>query len=87
MQTPAEQAVIDSSPPFGIGGLVQKFVWHYQGQTFPIAKALSLKLEAAISGFSCLAWHPQGHQLAVGGQNGELGIWSQGWRAQGFGRR
>ncbi|MBW4421721.1 MAG: PD40 domain-containing protein [Myxacorys californica WJT36-NPBG1] len=42
-------------------------------------------LNGAPSGFSCLSWHPQGHQLAAGGQNGELLIWSTGLRGQGFG--
>jgi WD40 repeat protein len=51
------------------------------------AKTRSLKLKGAVSGFSCLVWHPQGHQLAAGGQEGELGIWSQELRGQGFGRR
>lgn len=44
-------------------------------------------LDGATNGFSCLAWHPQGHQLAAGGQNGELLVWSQAMRAQGFGKR
>lgn len=39
------------------------------------------------SGLSCLAWHPQGRQLAAGSQKGELLIWSQTTRGQGFGRR
>lgn len=34
-------------------------------------------LDDASSGCSCLAWHPQGHQLAAGTDNGELLIWSQ----------
>ncbi len=33
-------------------------------------------LEGAEAGFSCLAWHPHGQQLAAGGQQGELLIWS-----------
>ncbi|HEY9692613.1 MAG TPA: hypothetical protein V6D15_10425 [Oculatellaceae cyanobacterium] len=44
-------------------------------------------LKGAPDGFSCLAWHPQGHQLAAGGINGELLVWSQKERAQGFSRR
>lgn len=44
-------------------------------------------LDGATNGFSCLAWHPQGHQLAAGGQNGELLVWSQAMRVQGFGKR
>lgn len=34
-------------------------------------------LDDAASGCSCLAWHPQGHQLTAGTDNGELLIWSQ----------
>jgi len=33
-------------------------------------------LEGAEAGFSCLAWHPTGRQLAAGGQQGELLVWS-----------
>lgn len=51
------------------------------------AKQVAQVLKGAPDGFSCLAWHPQGHQLAAGGQNGELLIWSKSTRAQGFGRR
>ncbi|NJR60560.1 MAG: hypothetical protein HC769_18015 [Cyanobacteria bacterium CRU_2_1] len=41
----------------------------------------------APNGFSCLTWHPQGHQLAAGGLDGELLVWSQALRDQGFGKR
>jgi len=51
------------------------------------AKQVGQVLEGAPEGFSCLAWHPQGHKLAAGGQNGELLIWSKTSRGQGFGRR
>ncbi|PSB27374.1 WD40 repeat domain-containing protein [Chlorogloea sp. CCALA 695] len=51
------------------------------------AKKLAQILQGAPKGFSCLAWHPQGQQLAAGGQCGELLIWSQGMRGQGFGNR
>jgi WD40 repeat protein len=51
------------------------------------AKQVRQILEGAPEGFSCLAWHPQGHQLAAGGQNGDLLIWSKTSRGQGFGRR
>ncbi len=44
-------------------------------------------LTGASNGFSCLGWHPQGHQLAAGGLDGELLIWSQALRGQGFGKR
>ncbi len=49
------------------------------------AKKLAQTLPGAPNGFSCLAWHPQGQQLAAGGQGGELLIWSKGMRGQGFG--
>jgi WD40 repeat protein len=55
-------------------------LWHQ-------AKRLAQTLDGAPNGFSCLAWHPQGQQLAAGGQNGELLIWSKMKRGQGFGRR
>ncbi|MEB3336434.1 MAG: hypothetical protein VKJ46_03160 [Leptolyngbyaceae bacterium] len=51
------------------------------------AQNLALGLKGASNGFSCLTWHPQGHQLAAGGQNGELLVWSQVLRGQGFGQR
>lgn len=51
------------------------------------AKRLSQVITGVKDGFSCLAWHPQGQQLAAGGQNGELMIWSKATRGQGFGRR
>lgn len=44
-------------------------------------------LTGAPNGFSCLTWHPQGHQLAAGGLDGELLVWSQTLRGQGFGKR
>ena len=58
----------------------QLCLWHH-------AKTLSLTLEGAPNGFSCLAWHPAGHQIAAGGQSGELFIWSKTLRGQGFGQR
>lgn len=54
---------------------------------WPQAKRLGQILEGAPDGFSCLTWHPQGHQLAAGGLNGELLVWSKTRRGQGFGRR
>lgn len=51
------------------------------------AEELAQILDGVVKGFSCLAWHPQGHQLAAGGQNGELLIWSKSTRGTGFGRR
>jgi WD40 repeat protein len=48
------------------------------------ARRLSQVLEGVSDGFSCLAWHPQGHQLAAGGQNGDLLIWSKSRRGNGF---
>ncbi|MBW4666147.1 MAG: hypothetical protein KME60_01580 [Cyanomargarita calcarea GSE-NOS-MK-12-04C] len=49
-------------------------------------RKLTQFLDGADGGLSCLSWHPQGHQFAVGGNNGELIIWSKGMRGQGFGR-
>lgn len=54
---------------------------------WPQAKQLGQILEGAPNGFSCLAWHPRKQQLAAGGQNGELLIWSKTLRGQGFRRR
>ncbi|MBW4515920.1 MAG: WD40 repeat domain-containing protein [Timaviella obliquedivisa GSE-PSE-MK23-08B] len=51
------------------------------------AQHLAQVLNGAPNGFSCLAWHPKGHQLAVGGQNGELLIWAKVLRGKGFGQR
>lgn len=48
------------------------------------AKRVGQILEGAINGCSCLAWHPQGHQLVTGGESGELLIWLQEMRGQGF---
>ncbi|MBW4597391.1 MAG: PD40 domain-containing protein [Brasilonema angustatum HA4187-MV1] len=49
------------------------------------AKEVSQILTGVSSGFSTLAWHPQGNQLAAGGENGELFIWSKTKLGQGFG--
>ena len=51
------------------------------------AEQLAQILDGAAQGFSCLAWHPQGAQLAAGGQDGELLVWSKSRRGTGFGRR
>lgn len=51
------------------------------------AQQLAQPLDGAPNGFSCLAPHPSGHQLAAGGNNGELLIWSKTTRGIGFGRR
>lgn len=48
------------------------------------ARRLAQVLEGVSDGFSCLAWHPQGQQLAAGGQNGDLLIWSKSKRGNGF---
>ncbi|PSB11739.1 hypothetical protein C7B76_22870 [filamentous cyanobacterium CCP2] len=48
------------------------------------AKAVQI-LEDAPKG-SCLRWHPQGKMLAMGGQNGELVVWTTATPGQGFGR-
>lgn len=55
-------------------------LWH-QG------RRLMQALTGAPNGFSCLTWHPQGHQLAAGGLDGELLVWSQSSRGKGFARR
>ncbi len=49
------------------------------------AKQVGQILEGAKGGFSCLAWSKDGQQLAAGGQNGELIIWSESNRGKGFG--
>ncbi len=41
-------------------------------------------LEGAINGLSCVAWSQDGRQLAAGGQNGELIIFSESKRGKGF---
>lgn len=51
------------------------------------ATSMTQVLEGASEGFSCLAWHPQGSYLAAGGQQGEVLIWTQSSRGQGFKRR
>jgi len=48
---------------------------------------LTQVLQGAFDGFSCLTWHPQGHQLVAGGVNGELFVWAQPMRGQGFSKR
>jgi WD40 repeat protein len=42
------------------------------------AERLTQTLNGAPLGFTCLAWHPQGHLLAAGGRQGELLLWEQG---------
>ncbi len=49
------------------------------------AKQVGQILEGARDGFSCLAWSQDGRQLAAGGQNGELIVWSESKRGKGFG--
>lgn len=49
------------------------------------AKKLVQSFQDAPNGFSYLAWHLQGQQLAAEGQRGELLIWSKATRGQGFG--
>ena len=49
------------------------------------AKQVGQILEGARGGFSCLAWSQDGQQLAAGGQDGELIIWSESKRGKGFG--
>ncbi|NEP59175.1 MAG: hypothetical protein F6K31_19485 [Symploca sp. SIO2G7] len=49
------------------------------------AKQVGQILEGAFGGFSCVAWSHNGKQLAAGGQNGELIVWSKSKRGKGFG--
>jgi WD40 repeat protein len=49
------------------------------------AKRLIQSINGAPGGFSCLAWQPQGYQLAVGSQNGDLLLLAKTTRGQGFG--
>ncbi|MEM9508701.1 MAG: hypothetical protein AAGA16_13630 [Cyanobacteria bacterium P01_E01_bin.35] len=49
------------------------------------AKQVGQILEGARNGFSCLAWSQDGKQLAAGGQDGELIVWSESKRGKGFG--
>ena len=49
------------------------------------AKQVGQILEGTKGGFSCLAWNKDGRQLAAGGQDGELIIWSESKRGKGFG--
>ena len=49
------------------------------------AKQVGQILEGARGGFSYLAWSRDGKQLAAGGQDGELIIWSESKRGKGFG--
>ena len=49
------------------------------------AKQVGQILEGAKGGFSCLTWSQDGKQLAAGGQDGELIIWSESKRGKGFG--
>ncbi|MBM0745720.1 PD40 domain-containing protein (plasmid) [Phormidium sp. CLA17] len=83
----------------GHEGIVQSM--HFQPDTLLLASAaadgwvclwhkaqrLAQVLNGASNGFACLAWHPKGKQLAAGGQNGELLVWSKLGRGQGFGQR
>jgi WD40 repeat protein len=49
------------------------------------AKQVGQILEGAPHGFSSLAWSKDGQQLAAGGRDGELIIWSESKRGRGFG--
>ena len=49
------------------------------------AKQVGQILEGAPGGFSCVAWSQDDKQLAAGGQNGELIVWSKSKRGKGFG--
>jgi WD40 repeat protein len=58
--------------------------WVYLWQK---AKRQTQVFNGAPNGFSCLSWHPKEDQLASGGQNGELLVWSKIGRRRGFGQR
>jgi WD40 repeat protein len=49
------------------------------------ANYLAQKLDVAKADFTCLAWNPGGSQLAAGGEQGEICVWSPMQR--GFGRQ
>jgi WD40 repeat protein len=49
------------------------------------AKQVGQILKGVRGGFSCLAWSKDGQQLAAGGQDGELIVWSESKRGKGFG--
>jgi WD40 repeat protein len=49
------------------------------------AKQVGQILKGVRGGFSCLAWSKDGQQLAAGGQDGELIVWSASKRGKGFG--
>ena len=49
------------------------------------AKQVGQILEGTRNGFSCLAWSKDGQNLAAGGQDGELIVWSGSKRGKGFG--
>lgn len=51
------------------------------------AARIGQTIEGAPQGFSCLAWHSKGRQLAAGGQAGELTVWANVVRGQGFGQK
>ena len=53
--------------------------WSGDGQRIAVANAeqLAQLLTGASGGFCGLAWHPQGHKLAAGGQGGEVLIWKR----------
>ncbi len=49
------------------------------------AKKLGQILEGVKNSFSCVAWSKDGQQLAAGGQDGELIVWSESKRGKAFG--
>ncbi len=50
-----------------------------------LGKKLVQSLKGASSGFSSVAWHPQGKYLAAGGNDGELLVWQRSNSGKGFG--
>ncbi|MEO1144889.1 MAG: hypothetical protein AAFY26_04710 [Cyanobacteria bacterium J06638_22] len=53
-------------------------LWHKASRLIQI-------LEGAPTGFSCLAWHPQGSAIAAGGSQGEILVWTEALKGKGFG--
>ncbi|BAY86556.1 WD-40 repeat-containing protein [Calothrix parasitica NIES-267] len=42
------------------------------------AQEVSQIITGVKDGFTCMDWHPQGHKIAAGGDNGELLVWGNG---------
>ena len=46
---------------------------------------LAQMLQGELTGFSCLAWNPQGGAIAAGGSQGEILMWTENLKGKGFG--